>query len=73
MSAPELDWKPLRLEVIEDERGYCLEIMRTIAVVAKIDHTSLRNALLEEMVGLVRRANNPRFIATKPETDRAGG
>ena len=54
-----------RLELVEDERGFCREALKTIAAVAKIEHTSLRNALLEEIVGLLRHANRPQYIAVK--------
>ncbi len=54
----------------EDECGFCREVLKTIAAVAKIEHTSLRNAVLEEIVGLLRRVNNPVFVTIKPDSER---
>lgn len=48
-----------RFEVVRDEGAISLEILRAIVVVAKIERTSLRNALLEEIVGLLRKASRP--------------
>lgn len=59
------DMQPQRLTVVKDEEVFAREALRTIAAVAKIEHTSLRNALLEEIVGLLRRVNNPQFIVLK--------
>ena len=56
-----------RLEVVADERGLCWEALKTISAVAKIEHTSLRNAVLEEIVGMLRRINKPVYIAVKSD------
>lgn len=54
-----------RLEAVKDEWGFCRDALETISAVAKIEHTSLRNAVLEEIVGLLRRASNPTFVSVK--------
>jgi hypothetical protein len=52
---------------VKDDQAFCSEVLRTIQGVMKIEHTSLRNALLEEIVGLLRRVNNPQFVVVKSD------
>lgn len=62
---PDLKLRPRVM--VKDEQVFCSEVLRTIQAVMKIEHTSLRNAVMEEIVGLLRRASNPSFVAV--ETD----
>lgn len=50
--------------VLDDENALCKEFLAAINGVMKVENTSLRNALLEEIVGLMRKANKPiRYMA----------
>jgi hypothetical protein len=50
-------------EVVRDDTPFAREALATIKAIIQIEHISLRNALLEEVVGLLRRANKPLMMA----------
>lgn len=57
----------LHWTVLQDDQPFAREALATIREVLKVDHRSLRDALLEEIVGLLRRANKRIMMAADLE------